>query len=442
MYCNNCGFETAESDKFCKKCGTPVNPPAQEYQEPPVQQPSYQAPVQQASGYEATVQQPPIYKTPMQQTSEYQALVATDRDIWGRFGGLMVYGALIILAFIIGTISSGHFLKSPNFGNVGKQIIVLLPAAFAVGLTVKHKGLDVSFPAMAALASVICCMTQTLALGILISLLVCIAIGVINAVCIHFLKLPGMLVTISIYIIVSYVFRSLVIGGKMVKLDAAPGLMYVVALIAAIIAVGIALLSSIGKDNRNKFWSTLVVYVGSGVLAVLYVIALSVRIKAVVPYYPAWMVPTIVLIAAFLCITRFFKSKALGIVFAIIPTIFAALINNVLILANVEAYYQQLILLGLIIILLFILFYRGRAQLLGHSLDKQYKAKSWIALIPLLLLLLKNIIMAVVLLTNPSMPSPLYMTLTSVYTDIILLVVAVGICIVHALVKPKGSNIV
>lgn len=157
MHCNNCGYEIADSDKFCKKCGTPVNPPA--HQEPLVQQQSYQTPVQQASGYELTVHQPSVYNSPVQQTSQYQAPVATDRDIWGRFGGLMVYGALIILAFIIGTISSGHFLKSPNFGTIGKQIIVSLPAAFAVGLTIKHKGLDFSFPAMAAMASVICCVT-------------------------------------------------------------------------------------------------------------------------------------------------------------------------------------------------------------------------------------------------------------------------------------------
>lgn len=266
MYCNSCGYEIADSDKFCKKCGTPVNPPSPEYQEPLVQQQSYQIPVQQASGYEATVQPPPVYQTPIQQTSGYQAPVATDRDIWGRFGGLMVYGALIILTFIIGTISSEHFLDSFNLGNVGKQIIILLPVAFAAGLTVKHKGLDFSFPAMAALTSVICCMTQTLALGILLSLLACIIIGVINAVCIHFLKLPGMLVTISTYLIVSLIFRTLVTGVMPSTLDIAPGLMYVVAFIAIIVAVGIALLSSIGKDHINKVWSTLVVYAGSGIL--------------------------------------------------------------------------------------------------------------------------------------------------------------------------------
>lgn len=224
--------------------------------------------------------------------------------------------------------------------------------------------------------------------------------------------------------------------------DIALKLMYVVALIAIIVAVGIALFSSIGKDHRNKFWSTLVVYVGSGVLAVLYMITLSIRIRAMMPYYTTWMLTSLLLIAVFLCITRLFKSKALGITFAIIPTVFAALINNVLILANVEVYYQQLILLGIVLIFLFILFYRGRAQLLGQSLDKQYRTKSWIAFIPLLLLLLKNVIIGVVLSINPNMPSPLYISLTSVYADVILLVVAVGICIVHALVKPKGSNIV
>lgn len=171
-------------------------------------------------------------------------------------------------------------------------------------------------------------------------------------------------------------------------------------------------------------------------------IALSIRIRAMMPYYTTWMLTSLLLIAIFLCITRFFKSKALGIVFAIIPTVFAALISNVLILANVSSFYQQLILLGIVLIFLFILFYRGRAQLLGQSLDKQYKTKSWIAFIPLLLLLLKNVIIYAVLSINQNMSSLLSMRLTSVYADVILLLATVGICIVHALVRPKGSNIV
>lgn len=240
-----------------------------------------------------------------------------------------------------------------------------------------------------------------------------------------------MLVTISTYLIVSLIFRTLVTGAMSSTLDIAPGLMYVVAFIAVIVAVGIALLSSIGKDHRNKFWSTLVVYAGSGILAVLYIIMLTIRLRVVYPYYSSWMITTLLLIAAFLSITRFFKSKGLGIVFAIIPIIMSSFLFNIMNLVAVSTYYQQTIELGLVLILLFVLFYRGRAQLLGQSLDKQYRTKSWIAFIPLFLVLLIN-----------GMKSPLYMGLTSAYADIILLLAGVGICIVHVLVKPKGSNIV
>lgn len=440
MYCNKCGYQLDNSDKFCKKCGNAVSHSELENQTPPTvleDQPM----VQQASGYEAAMQQPLVHHAPVQQASGYQATM-TNNSIWGKFGGLMVFVPLIILTFIIGAASSTQFLASDNLSYIGGEIAVLLPIAFAVALTVKHKGLDFSFPAMAALTSAICSMTQTFALGILISLLICIIIGTINAVCIHFLKLPGMLVTISTYLIAMIIFRVLPKDYKMNTLDNAPWLMYAVILIAVIIAVGIALLSSIGKDHRNKLWTTLTVYVGSGIFSALYIIALSLKIRVIYLWYSNWMIPSILLIGAFLCITRFFKSKGMGIVFAIIPSIFIGLIRNVVYLAHIDALYHEIIIQGLVLVLLIVLFYRGRAQLLGHSFDTRFKTKSWIAFIPLLVLFLINIIMLTEFALKTGGQLVVSKIVASVYVDWIILLGTVAICITHALLKPKGSNIV
>lgn len=434
MYCNKCGYKLDNADEFCRKCGNAVSSPAKDDQ-PPVQQQDDQTPVQ-ASGYEATVQQSPVYQAPMQQASGYRTPAVTSRDFWGRFGGIIVYGSLILLVLIIGAAtSSGHFLSSINSGTIVRRIVMLLPIGFAVGLTVKHKGVDLSIPAMVSLSFAICCMTDNFAMGILLSFVVCILIGAINAVCIHYLKLPGMLVTLPMYLILSIVVKFLVYEKINVMLDAGLGFLYVVALISVIVAVGIALISSIGKDSRNKFITTLVVYAGSGVFAVLYTIGLSVIIKSLGVYDTSWMITTILLVAIFLSLSRFFKSKLLSIVFAIIPVIFSVLIQNVMCLLGFFPSLQDITLLLITLILLLVLFYRGRAQLIGQSVEKQYRAKSWIAFIPLLFILLKSVIMCIALLIDSN--NSLFLIRLSNIFPYVALLVAVGACIGYSCVKPR-----
>ncbi len=438
MYCRNCGNEIEETDTFCVNCGTPVQPPAaQQVQQPP--QPAGPPPVQ------AQMAPPPMAapgQAPMQAAAYGQPAAVQDRGVYGRFGGLMIYGGLIILLLIAGAISSGMFLDGRNLINIFRQLITMLPLVFAVGLTVKHKGVDISFAAMFALTAGILLSAQSLGVGIILALLACIIIGTINAVGIHFLKLPGLLVTIVTYLIVGYIATFLIRNGAMRQIRIEPALMYVVALIAAIVAVAAALLSSIGKNHRNKFWSTLIVYVASGILAVLYCLTIMVRVQAVVYNGSANLVTTIVFISLFLGITRFFKSKGLGVVFAIIPALALALLNNLFALLGVVAYLQQVILLALVIILIFLVMYRGRAQIIGQSLDRMYKAKSWIAMIPLFVVLLSGLIIAVVLAVTMGRPSAIYFALVGITFDVVLLLIAIGMSIAYGLMKPKGSTII
>lgn len=430
MYCCNCGYQIADNANFCDKCGTPVNVPGT---------PQVKLPPEQRR--KAPIQQPPIYQT-RQQTPNYQSPMSMDRDIWGRFGGFMVFGALVIIMVILGTASSEYFLHPRNFSNIGMQLLRFIIMAFSVGLTVKHKGLDFSFAGMVGLTSVICCMTQTLALGILLSLLACIIVGVINSVCIHFLKLPGMLVTIVTYFILTLVYRALTTGIMINPINIEPSLMYLVALIAVVVGVGIALLSSIGKDHRNRFSSTLMVYVGSSILAVLYMIGYIIRLEARYPEHPSMSIIPLLLIGIFLCITRFFKSKALGAVFAIIPAVVYLLIKDVFGLVKMDIYVQALFFIGLVWILISVSYYKVRAQLVGQSLEKRYSMKSWIVLIPLVLLDLRDVVMIVTNFVNEGKYSLFELRLTSVYADVVLLLVAVGACITYVFTKPKGSNIV
>jgi len=431
MFCKNCGNQISENDTFCVNCGTPVQAPAtQPIYQPPVQapaaQPIYQPPVQAPS------QAPPVYG----QTSSAEL---QDKGIYGRFGGLFIFGALIIILFAMGAVFSEHFLVPVNLINIFRQLLIMLPAAFAVGLTIKAKGIDLSFPAMASLTMSIIMSSGNLGTGILIAVFACIAIGVINALGIHFLKLPGILVTVITYMLVSYGTSFLLRSGAMFPVKAAPVMMYVAVALAVIVALAVAFVSSIGKDHRNKFWSMLLVYAGSAILAVLYALALLVRIQAATYIAPAPLLNSIILIGLFLSITRFFKSKALGLVFAIIPCIMLTLLSNILNLLAVNAYIQQVVVLLIVLILIFLVFYRGRANFVGQRLDRIYRGKSWIAIIPLLVLLLKVVFMTIVLIVQEGRPSMLYYTLAGITFDGILLLIAVGLSIVYALVKPKGS---
>jgi len=365
-----------------------------------------------------------------------------DRGIYGRFGGLFIYGGLFIILMIAGAIFSEYFLAFQNFSIIFRQIAVMLPLAFAVGITVKTKGVDMSFAAMFALTSGLILSTGSFGAGIIIALLACIIIGAINAVCIHFLKLPGFLVTIVMYLIVINISDQLVKSANAMYLNSSMILLYVIAFVAVIIAAAIALVSSIVKNHRNKFWTTLLVYAGSGILAVLYSLGYMVRVQAAV-YSSSSNLPTIILfIALFLSITRFFKSKALGAAFAIIPCIVSTIYSNILALLNVNSYINQLVLQLFVLLMIFIVFYRGRAQLVGQSIDRMYKAKSWIATIPLLVFWLIVFIPAVILVATQGMPSMLFYMLIGIKGDAIILIVAVGISIAYGLMKPKGSTIV
>jgi hypothetical protein len=156
----------------------------------------------------------------------------------------------------------------------------------------------------------------------------------------------------------------------------------------------------------------------------------------------AGLVTTIVFIALFLGITRFFKSKALGVALAIIPALTLSLLNNLFALLGVVAYLQQVVLLALVIIIIFLVMYRGRAQIIGQRLDRMYRAKSWIAMIPLFVILLSGILLAIVLSVTMGRPSQMYFLFSGITADIILFLIAIGMSITYGLMKPKGSTII
>ena len=402
MYCNKCGSEISNGNDFCTNCGA--------------------SKVKQEMGYPS----PQVYSgIPMPQ-----------HDFFGNFGGLIISGALIIVLMIIGTAVSSVFINIININNIFRQILITLPIGFTAALTVRTKGLDLSFPAMISLSSVILMNTDSLAAGILLSLIACILIGSINAAAIHFLKLPVILVTLVTMLIVSFAVTQMAAGANYRPLEIASVWMTIAVFAAILIALALAFLTSAVVDSKKQFWASVFpVYTGSGVFAVLYTIALLARLRAAI--FLALQINPIVFIGLFLAITRFHKNKALGIIFSVIPVVLYGLLGNILDIVYVSVYIQSIIFIIIIAVMIVTIGYRGRAALAGHSLDVSEKKKAWIALVPLLIYLLLQggymMSLAVVI-------GQVQFSLSGVVTRVVLLMITIGFAVWYKQPRPYGIH--
>ena len=401
MYCNKCGSEIPQDCDFCLKCGAPT--------------------VQRVQQTVYTQNTPEVH--------------AQKNNVYGNFGGLIISGALILLLLIIGAVVLRLFLSGQNIVNVFRIAAVMLPVGFAAALTIRTKGLDLSFVAMAALSSVIIINAGSLGAGIVLALIICIVIGSINAVAIHFLKLPGVLVTLAMMLVVS--FAAVRIGAGMTHrpIDAAPAWVLIVVLAAAVIALAIAFLTSQSGDPKKQLWANLLpVYAGSGVLAVLYTIAFMVRVGAVT--YLAPQIFPIVLIGVFLATARFHQNKTLGIAFSVVPVLMYVLLNNVLNIAAVNVYFQSIIIFVIIAVMIGVIGNGGRAALAGHDIDAG-SLKTVVALVPLLVYLL---LQGVYMIGLAAMNGRMAFGLMGTVAQLVLLLITIGFAVWYSLAGSRGAQ--
>lgn len=361
---------------------------------------------------------------------------------YGKYGGLIIFSVLLLIKLIPLTkhVPIVHYKGAELnfFIDMLMSLLISLPIGFSAALSIKTKGLDLSVPAMVMIASSIFRSMDTPLMGLLLALAICIAIGVVNAVVIHYLKLPGLLVT-SITFIIGSIIWGLIPWNEIPwqewegTFKASNLMLILLAVIAAVIAIYIALLSS--KNTKKPFWnSILLVYAGSGVLSVLYVLAdfCSGEWGFAAFSYGGDAIAAILLIGIFFSITRFTRNKVLALMLVLLPCSLLIFWDMFIIFIETHSLF--------VLVMIVLVFYRGRAELIGQSSERRYRPRGWIALIPLVLLLVRDIVSRFSRLATSGASKLVYM-LNNTTVDIMLVVVAVGMGVLYLLESKRDRTL-
>ncbi len=302
---------------------------------------------------------------------------------------ILEYNSIIIfiLLLIVSATLTDKFLTKQNIFNIFRQQTTYILIAIGVLLTILTGGLDLSVSSIAGVGSIMVAMALSswgwgLIPSILIAILVGALIGIFNGVCISFLKMPPVIVTLATWISgegLAYfitngapiridVFKSEA-GASLVNFgqtfDSLIGLpkVFYVALIAIILFFLIMRYTSFGRlikaTGSNKTAVRLaginaqkyifVVYVISGVLSAIAGILISAQTSVATPMtcssdYNLNTVAACVIGGASL------QGGRGTIPFTLVGVFIIALITNIMNLLSIPA-YPQMIVRGLIIIL-------------------------------------------------------------------------------------------
>lgn len=346
---------------------------------------------------------------------------------YGRFGGPIIYGLMLAFLVALTIYHLPHILFLDGYiGELFISFLIILPIVFSAALSVRTKGLDLSVLAMIAIASMAIRSTESMLLGVVLALALCIAIGAINAVVIHYLKLPGLLVTFITLMLSTVIINFIQWESPYFKIESVSVWTYIFIAISAVLAVLIAIISS--RSTKKRFWTSLFpVYAGSGVLAVLYVLAYSFAgERGVVHSADSYLF--LLFAGVFFSITRFSKNKVLALVLSLLPCLIFTVANGLF-----NFFIDNYINFGIfVLVMLVLIFNKGRAELIGYSHEKGYRARGWIALIPVILLIIKDIV-SLYSSYAASGASKLGYILNNITVDIMLVIVAVGMGVLYFL---------
>lgn len=313
-YCTQCGASAPIGSTFCSACGAQIS---------------------------ADI----VSKTPQQ------------NRFLTHYLGLAILGFMLLTALSLGTMST-HFFYPQNLTNVLSMLIPYALLALGVLISTRSKGIDFSLGAVMVLGAVIAASVAvqgSLVSGIIIGLLTCAVVGLTNGAVTVYLKLPSLIPTIAMAIILRWV-NIAITNGKMIFINqhvqtflpsGLPiGLVTVLPFAIIVVLVFISLsklrkpMDELSADDMRKPVYMLS-YMGGSILAGMGGIYIMLRIGAAVPAQSVSYVGFILLILGIIMSTRLTNKPIISVVLTLAAAIIYVLLFNATNLMMLDSFWQM-----------------------------------------------------------------------------------------------------
>lgn len=116
---------------------------------------------------------------------------------WGDMGIILTLVAMIIFFSAV----TKSFLSAKNFANIARQISITGICSVGMTMVILTGGIDLSIGSLIGFTSAVAAMMmsngQPILLASLVSLILGVIIGIVNATCINYLQIPAMIATLG-----------------------------------------------------------------------------------------------------------------------------------------------------------------------------------------------------------------------------------------------------
>lgn len=325
IYCTQCGKELPENGEFCTACGTKATPA--------------------------------VSKAP-NETPEcvLPRLTAKSSATFRNSGlGLVLTGVVLIAVHIL-ALSTPMFAHYMNLVNLFRQFAVSAAIGFAVVLSMRAKGPDLSLGSVMGLSAVL---TASIGLsfgsiwiGLLAALAVSAVIGLVNGVFTVYFRVPAVIITIITgavaYSISLLIAQGSPIMGPFPTLDDIPSAALLLLIITLAIAFLLVLFTPLGlpkhkRDKNIRPVSFMLAYVASSVIAVFAGFFMVLRVGAALPTLGVGYEVSILFIFAVVYSSRILDNRVAPVLFSMIPAWILCVLTNSLALMASPFYIQSLI---------------------------------------------------------------------------------------------------
>lgn len=367
--CNQCGKEMPEDAVFCTNCGAPA---MQGNVTEAAVSPAQYAPAPPVYGAQPVYGAPPAYApAPYGMQPLYRPHNAGARNItfFNSFLGITLLGVLFIASLLTGVITVPIFFDPRNLDNMFMNFCLLGAVAFAVTVSTRAKGPDLSIGSLMGLTAMFIALNSTTfdspVIAVLVAIAICAAIGLINGVLITCLRIPAVIVTLLTGVMAHYAVVILADGRVMEAPEAllslrspfgAAALLFITLAIAFLIIFFTKLGKPMYKRDKKGAVSYVLAYAVSAVIASLSGVFLLSRLTAASPTLGTGYETFILFVFACAISSRALDNRIAPAFYAAAPALSFAVLSNVLMINGIDGYVQSIIRGGIALIFIIIAF--------------------------------------------------------------------------------------